>query len=80
VISVRLHKFGEARGIADPRPFWLKVENFLGKRTSPVKSCLSSPGGPSPNRLVAPPIRKEATLALHNLTDHFRFLHDRLYE
>jgi hypothetical protein len=80
VISVRLHKFGEAWGIADPGPFCLKGENFLGKRTSPMKSCRSIPGGASPNRLVAPPIRKEATLGLPNLTDHFRFLHARLYE
>ena len=28
-MPVRLHKFGEAWGIADPSPFCLKVESFL---------------------------------------------------
>jgi glutathione S-transferase len=28
-MSIRLHKFGQAWGIADPSPFCLKVENFL---------------------------------------------------
>jgi glutathione S-transferase len=37
-MAIKLHKFGEAWGIADPSPFCLKLENFLREAGLPFES------------------------------------------
>ncbi|MGZ9275233.1 MAG: glutathione S-transferase family protein [Nitrospira sp.] len=42
-MTIRLHKFGEAWGIADPSPFCLKLESFLKEANVPYASVPFDP-------------------------------------
>ena len=42
-MPIKLHKFGEVWGIADPSPFCLKVENFLREANVPYESVPFDP-------------------------------------
>jgi len=42
-MTVKLHKFGEAWGLADPSPFCLKVESFLRETQIPYEAVTFDP-------------------------------------
>lgn len=42
-MAIRLHKFGEIWGLADPSPFCLKVESFLKEASIPYQSVPFDP-------------------------------------
>lgn len=42
-MPIKLHKFGEVWGIADPSPFCLKVESFLREANVPYESVPFDP-------------------------------------